>query len=714
VTVNDDSPALAGLSSRQREAVLAVDGPVLVLAGAGSGKTKVITHRIAHLIADRQVPASSILAVTFTNKAADEMQARAIALVGEAARGCRISTFHSFCVRVLRRDGPRIGLKREFVIFDDGDQLGLMREILRDLNVSERLTPPRRALSWISRGKNRGTLAEAPEEGEDAGTLGRIAAEYQRRLDARAALDFDDLLLKTAQLFVENGEAREAYRRRFPYVLVDEYQDTNRPQYEIVQNLVGEKGNVTVVGDEDQSIYSWRGADINNILAFESDFPGARIIRLEDNYRSTQVILDAAGALVAHNVRRKGKVLKAQRPAGEPVVVRVAADEFDEAAWVAQQAGAARGKGRVAVLCRMNAQSRLVEESLLRAGLPYVVVGGLAFYARKEIKDVMAYLRLLLNPRDLASFRRIANVPARGLGERTIEPLCRLVESRGVDVWEAAAAAIDGELLSTRAVPPVQRFVDLLSALRREAEVLSPRAIIERVLAATEYARYLSEDDPASAEERLENVAELVAAAADFEAREPKATLPGFIDRVSLLSSADEKTAAGAVSLLTLHAAKGLEFETVLLIGVEEGLLPHGRNLDKDEALEEERRLCYVGMTRARDRLLLSWAQSRQVFGRRSSSRPSRFLAEIRSHGGRLSQVALPARAASTPITTERQPSGSGGLVYRPGLVVRHALFGSGTVLRVDGQGEDAKLTVSFSMVGTKRLVARFAGLVLD
>ena len=709
--MNDDPLALAGLSPRQREAVLAVAGPVLVLAGAGSGKTKVITHRIAHLICDRGVAAERILAVTFTNKAADEMQARAIALAGDVARRSCISTFHSFCVRVLRRDGPRVGLRREFVIFDDGDQLGLMREILRDLNISERVTAPRRALAWISRRKNSGSPAAAEED--DPGMLERVAGEYQRRLTARAALDFDDLLLRSAALLGQDPETREAYRRRFPHVLIDEYQDTNRPQYEIVRHLVGPEGNVTVVGDEDQSIYSWRGADINNILAFEKDFPGARVIRLEDNYRSTQAILDAAGALVAHNRKRKGKVLRAQRAAGEAVLVRTATDEFDEATWVAQQAAGAQKNGRVAVLFRMNAQSRLVEEALLRAGVPYVVVGGLAFYARKEIKDVLAYLRLLVNGRDVASFRRVVNVPARGLGERTIEPLCRLVEQRGLDVWQAVETAIAEGLLTTRAIPALQRFADALGGLRQEMSVLTPKAMIERVLAATEYVRHLTQDDPASAEERLANLAELVDAAADFELRETGASLVGFIDRVSLLASADQKTAAGAVSLLTLHAAKGLEFETVFLLGMEEGLLPHARSLHSDDGLEEERRLCYVGMTRARDRLLLSRTQTRQIFGRRQSTLASRFLGEaglVRAptvQGVRSEARGVPAAALAARGCEE-------AAAWRAGVRVRHALFGAGTVLRVDGVGADAKLTVTFPSVGTKRLVARFAGLELD
>ena len=711
--MSGETPALAGLSPRQREAVLAVEGPVLVLAGAGSGKTKVITHRVAHLIADRGVPAEAILAVTFTNKAAEEMKGRAAALVGGADLRSWISTFHSFCARLLRRDGPRIGLARDFVILDESDQLGLVREILRDFNISERVTVPRQVLSWVSGRKNRG-LDVAAVEDATSDIRARVASEYQRRLAARGGLDFDDLLLRTAALLASDAQARDAYRQRFPYVLIDEYQDTNRPQYEIVRHLVGPAGNLTVVGDEDQSIYSWRGADINNILSFEKDFPGARTIRLEDNYRSTQAILDAAGALVAHNRRRKGKTLRAQRASGESVVVRVAADEFEEAAWIAQQAAIGQKLGRVAVLFRINAQSRLVEEALLRAGVAYVVVGGLAFYARKEIKDLLAYLRLIVNGRDLASLRRVINVPPRGLGERSVEPVYRVCEVQGLEVCEAIEAATSEGMPSSRAVPALLRFSEMLSTLRREAAGLTPRATIERVLAATDYVRYLSADDPALAEDRLANLAELVAAADEFEHQGAQSSLAAFVDRVSLLASTDGKTAPNAVTLLTLHAAKGLEFETVYLAGMEEGLLPHARSLGSAEGLEEERRLCYVGMTRARDRLVLSRAQTRQLFGRRQTSLPSRFLGET----GLFRAASTPAiRSAETPGTQAPALPAlecANAHALRPGVHVRHPLFGAGTILRVDGVGVDAKLTASFPAVGTKRLVARFAGLELD
>ena len=417
----ESSPRLEGLNPLQREAVLAADGPVLILAGAGSGKTRVIAHRFAHLVLERGVPAESILAVTFTNKAAREMRARVEGLLGGGAVSSWISTFHSLCVRILRRDAEAAGLPRGFVIYDEDDQLAVVRDALRGLGLSEKLHPPRRLLSRISAKKNSGLDPEAAGgDSVAARTLAAVAERYAHGLEAAQALDFDDLLLRTVDLLAGDAAVRDGYRRRFRYVLVDEYQDTNRAQYEIVRLLAGESGNVTVVGDEDQSIYSWRGANIGNILNFERDFPGARVLRLEENYRSSQAILDLASGLVAHNRRRIGKELRAVRGSGEAPRLHQAADEFEEAAWVVARIAARPRGGRVAVLYRMNAQSRLFEESLMRLRIPYVVVGGVGFYARREVKDVLSYLRLVANPRDSVALRRVLNVPPRGIGGRTV------------------------------------------------------------------------------------------------------------------------------------------------------------------------------------------------------------------------------------------------------------------------------------------------------
>jgi DNA helicase-2/ATP-dependent DNA helicase PcrA len=744
------SPLLDGLNPEQQEAVLAVQGPVLILAGAGSGKTRVITHRIAHLVVDLGVPSDQVLAVTFTNKAAGEMKARTEALLGGGALRSWISTFHAFCVRVLRRESAAAGLPPGFVIYDQDDQVAAVRDALRALDLSEKLHPPRRILAKISARKNsthlpkgvrnnssdpsaraRGLVensGRAPaEESFDsfgAETLSHIAERYRQTLEAAQAVDFDDLLLKTVALFSESAAVRESYRRRFPYVLVDEYQDTNSAQYEIIRHLVGEGGNVTVVGDEDQSIYSWRGADIQNILDFEHDFPGARVFRLEQNYRSSQAILDTASALVAHNLRRKGKTLRAVRAAGAPVRLHTAADEYEEAAWVVDRiAGERGGRGRAAILFRMNAQSRLFEEALLRRRLPYLVLGGVGFYERREVKDLLSYLRLVLNPKDPVALRRVINVPPRGIGTKSTDELERTAEHTKVGLWEAIGIVVDEARLPARATQPLARFRELIELLREEAPRLTVKGLITRVLEASGYSAALAQEDSQESQDRLENLAELVSAAADFDAREPEGGLAGFLDRTALVSEVDQLKDDAPVVLMTFHAAKGLEFESVFLVGLEEGLMPHSRSLTGDEALEEERRLCYVGMTRAMERLSLTHAQSRQVFGQRRLAQASRFLDEIpdatldRSGGYRdVSHAPRPRTAwGSAGPRTEASPSvpplPAGLAEIRPGMRVRHPLFGVGTVLRSDGTGDELKVTVSFAGVGAKRLVARYAGL---
>ncbi|HEY7516525.1 MAG TPA: UvrD-helicase domain-containing protein, partial [Vicinamibacteria bacterium] len=484
----ETSPLLAGLNSQQRAAVLATEGPVLILAGAGSGKTRVITHRIAHLVLEKGVPSDQILAVTFTNKAAGEMKERVEKLRGGPLASW-VSTFHSFCVRVLRRDGAAVGLPSGFVIYDEDDQMAAVRDALRALDLSEKLHPPRRILSKISARKNSGRDLD---EGEPFAVFDRVAARYEENLRGAGAVDFDDLLLKTVALLAEHSGVRDAYRRRFRYMLVDEYQDTNRAQYEIVRHLAGPHGNLTVVGDEDQSIYSWRGADLGNILDFEADFPGARVFRLEENYRSTQAILDAASSLVARNQRRKGKTLRAVRAAGEAVRLHEAGDEFEEATTVVERIASLRGRGRVAVLFRMNAQSRLLEEGLLRYRIPYVVVGGVGFYARREVKDLLAYLRVIQNPGDAVALRRIVNVPPRGIGDRTIGEIERVAGERRSSFWDALCGLVDEAALPGRALLPLRRFRELLEQLRVEAQSLGLQRLLERVLEVTGYSAALA------------------------------------------------------------------------------------------------------------------------------------------------------------------------------------------------------------------------------
>ena len=581
-----------------------MEGPVLILAGAGSGKTRVITHRIAHLVLDRGEAPGAILAVTFTNKAAAQMRDRVELLLSGQRLGAWISTFHSFCVRLLRREAEAAGLDPRFQIYDEADQMAAVREAMRALDLSEKLHPPRRLLSRISARKSSGRGAR--EEEDDFGAEG-LAAQVQERyrqvLDAANALDFDDLLLRAVALLEGRGDVRQKWSERFRYVLVDEYQDTNRTQYELVRLLAGERGNLTVVGDEDQSIYSWRGAEISNILDFESDFPGARVFRLEENYRSSQAILDAASALVERNRRRKGKLLRAVRGTGDPVRLHEAADEYEEAAWVVEQISADRDGSRAAILVRMNAQSRLFEEALLRARLPYLVLGGVGFYERREVKDLLAYLRLAANPRDSVAFHRVINVPSRGIGARTVEEIDRTARSRGTSPWEAMVGLLDTASLPGRALVSLGGFREIVETLAEQATHLGLKSLLERSLEASGYAAALAREDTQESQDRLENLAELLTAAADYDAREASPSLSGFLDRAALLSETDRLRDDVPVLLMTLHAAKGLEFEMVFLVGVEEGLLPHSRSLTGPEALEEERRLCYVGMTRAMQRL---------------------------------------------------------------------------------------------------------------
>jgi DNA helicase-2/ATP-dependent DNA helicase PcrA len=710
---------LLGLSAEQQAAVLATEGPVLILAGAGSGKTRVIAHRIAHLVKDRGLPSEHVLAVTFTNKAAAEMRSRVEGLLGGPVRSS-ISTFHSFCVRLLRRDGGAIGLPREFLIYDEEDQLSLVRGALRALDLPEKVHPPRRILGRISARKNLARRADAPAEDAGDGVFPRLAAAYEESLRRAGALDFDDLLLRAVDLLGQ-GPVREACQRRYPYILVDEYQDTNRAQYELIRLLAGPRGNVTVVGDEDQSIYSWRGADIQNILDFEADFPGARVLRLEDNYRSRQAILDAASGVVAHNQRRKGKVLRAVKAAGEKVRLFQAGDEHGEAAWVVATLRAAGPGTTVALLYRMNAQSRQFEEALLRERVPYRVVAGVGFYERREVKDALAYLRLLANPRDAVAFRRIVNTPARGIGPRTLEEIERRARASGEPLLSALADLAEEPSWPARTTLPLRRFRQLVDTLREEAASLSVKALLGRALELSGYAASLAEDDTQESQDRLANLAELLSAAADHDLRE-QGGLTGFLDRVSLLSELDLARADAPVVLMTLHAAKGLEFDWVFLPGLEEGLMPHARSLGSPEGLEEERRLLYVGMTRARERLHLSWALSRQVFGQRRLGEPSRFLSEVPADC--LERLAAPRPVRLPPGTGAARwrppaspsepsppaaPAGSSSL--RPGVRVRHPLFGVGTVLRVEEAGEETKVTVSFPGAGAKRLVARYAAL---
>jgi DNA helicase-2/ATP-dependent DNA helicase PcrA len=756
---------LSQLNAVQRDAVLHADGPLLILAGAGSGKTRVIAYRIAHLVGSALAAPDEVLAVTFTNKAAEEMRGRVESLLGSDCRASWISTFHALCARLLRREAAAIGLDRDFVIYDSADQAAVVKRVLKELGLDDKLLPPRTALSRISHAKNR---MEGPAAFRATGwnlrdeQLAKVYEGYVDALKSANALDFDDLLLRTVDLFEESERVRERYGRKFRYVMVDEYQDTNRPQYLLIRRLAAIHRNICVVGDPDQSIYKWRGADLRNILDFEQDFPDTTVVRLEQNYRSTQVILDAATALIRQNRNRKEKRLWTDQPGGQKVTYFRGGDELEEADFIVRTARTAVGTGRdalVAVLYRTNAQSRAIEDALTREAVPYKIFGGVRFYERKEVKDSLAYLKLLLNPHDDVSLRRVINVPARGIGKGVMDALEQLVVpadagtpllalAREVapnpgSLWSRLLYGIDSRALAPRALAAVTAFRDLLTGLAAIARADAVSIALGKMLDRTGYLQELREEGSDEAEGRIENLMELVSAAREYEAREPDASLAGFVDRLSLLSEVDEEQGAreARVWLMTMHAAKGLEFPVVVLAGMEEGLFPHSRSADQDDEVEEERRLCYVGITRARERLVLTGAARRRVFGEYQASEPSRFLDEIPAE---LVDRVAPAYTSSSqhgsPYYEFRTNSygrrgGRGGSGHvreeaspayayenedqrllpavRPGSRVRHPQFGIGTVLGVEEQHDDMKITVRFVDVGQKKLLARFAKLEL-
>ncbi len=739
------------LNPEQREAVTHVDGPLLILAGAGSGKTRVITHRIAYLVREAGVPPESILAVTFTNKAAAEMARRVEGLLGLLAHEVWISTFHAAGVRILRRDGHRIGLPPNLVIYDDADQRALVKRILKEMNLDEGNFPPRAILAQIDAAKG---AAKGPDdlEVEAWDVLGQKSREvyrrYQAALRAAGAVDFGDLLLEPLRLFRQEPEVLERYRRRLRYVMVDEFQDTNAVQYALLRLLVGERGNLAVVGDDDQSIYRWRGADIRNILSFERDFPAAKVVRLERNYRSSQRILDAAYAVIRRNPRRKEKRLWTERAGGDPIEVHRLGDEQTEAAFVARRIAALREDfplKEMAVFYRVNAQSRVLEDALRTARIPYQVVRGRSFYERAEIKDAVAYLRLAVNPHSDADFLRVVNTPRRGIGKRTIEALSRAAARSGRSLFGAVAAGAPVEGLSAAAMRRLRAFAALLSELNQKVEAdAPPQEIVEHALVASGYLEHLEKQADEESRDRLENLVELIAAATQ-RADEGK-SLVDFLDEMALTSDADGHDADGEhVSLMTLHAAKGLEFDVVFIVGMEERTFPthraYGDGLEDAEAMSEERRLCYVGFTRARHRLVLSHADSRFLMGQRHVRSPSRFLLDLpervveRYAHGRVLEA--PGGAAVAGFGTGPLPTAAGGPLLEPelgdedGIVVdyafdqrppeergaglpaagrrvRHRTFGVGEIRRVEGRGPQARLLVHFDGVGTKKILARY------
>ena len=747
---------LSMLNPQQRLAAETLEGPVLILAGAGSGKTRALTCRVANLL-DHGVPAWNILALTFTNKAAKEMKERISAMVGNQAEEAWISTFHSTCARMLRRDIEKLGYTRSFVIYDDDDQKAVLKEILKRLNIDEKFLPTRELSSKISDAKNKlmGPDEWFRESQKDyrCQMIHNVFVEYETRLKANNALDFDDLLVKTLELLADHPPVLESYRKRFRYVMVDEYQDTNYAQYMMIKLLTDESRNLCVVGDDDQSIYGWRGADIRNILDFEKDYPDATVIKLEQNYRSSANILDAANQVIAHNAGRKEKALWTEKGPGEKLHLYAAGDERDEAAWIAgrirQFNKAGEKYGSCAVLYRTNAQSRVIEEMLMRSGIPYKVFGGLKFYDRKEVRDVVAYLRVIVNPADDVSLRRIINVPKRAIGDTTVQELMQHAMDNGMPLYSALSDMPDS--LGARPRKNISEFFMLMTMLMAMKEAMPLSEFVPMLVEKTGLMEQYKKEDTDEARSRVENIQEFLGAVEEYCKSTENPTLEDYLENVALVTDLDqaEDLGKGYVTLMTLHASKGLEFPIVFLTGLEEGIFPSSRSLMEEDRMEEERRLCYVGITRAQHKLFISRAQQRMLYNQVNHNAPSRFLDEIperllideaaviRSgfdarapqqrpaarpgYGNRPQQrpVARPGMGmgGSASIGGLNIPGVQKGFVgsaarsavpnamqnlYKPGDRVRHLKFGEGNVLSVTGSGAQARIRIEFTAYGEK------------
>jgi DNA helicase II / ATP-dependent DNA helicase PcrA len=717
---------LAGLNPPQRAAVTADDGPLLIFAGAGSGKTRVLTHRIAWLIQQGRAEPGEILAVTFTNKAAREMRSRVENLLNLAAGAIWMGTFHAIGVRILRRDGSADGVDRHFVIYDEADRLSVVKRVMTELRLDEKRYPPGGMVALISRAKDE--VINAEDQLKAAGThneelAAQIRVRYDAFLEQNNALDFDDLLMRTVWLFDRHPEVLEKYQKRFKYIMVDEYQDTNRAQYLMVRHLASKNRNLAVVGDDDQSIYAFRGADVRNILSFEHDYPDAHIVKLEQNYRSTQMILDAAYHVIKANPNRADKRLWTDRPGGPKVVVAQTYDEQEEAQAVAREALrlVAEGDyrlGDIAVLYRTNAQSRALEEVLLRRGVPYRLVGGLRFYERREVKDVLAYLRLVANPQDTLSFSRVINVPRRKLGEKSLAQLGYWADAHGMSAWDSLARLPEMDDLTPAAKQAFADFRDLIDEVRAASQERRLVEVIDLVLLRSAYERYVKEGSP-EGDERWANVLELRGLASEYDGLPPGEGLQAFLEDVALMSDVDTMDdRAQGMTLITLHMVKGLEFPVVFMLGMEEGLFPHSRSLDSPSGLEEERRLAYVGMTRAKDRLYLFHAFRRHLFGSANLNLPSRFLKDIPPElvdgpAGIPSGMPDPTMAPARLIEAAR-PSAPVELVqqYTPGDHVEHRSWGRGTVLKSTMTRTDEEIIVKFDRVGMKILAVSLAPIV--
>lgn len=737
-----------GLNEQQKKAVIHGAGPLLILAGAGSGKTRVLTHRIAHLISENRVNPWSILSITFTNKAAKEMKSRLAKLVGTTANDMWVSTFHSACVRILRRDIDKLGFDRSFVIYDMGDQQIVIKECLRELNLNEKNFPPKSVLHEISKAKDEMLNPEAYSNMYASdyrlGKIANIYELYQKKLKMNNALDFDDIIMKSINLLEHFPEVLEYYQTKFQYILVDEYQDTNAAQFILISLLSARHGNICVVGDDDQSIYGWRGANIRNILDFESEFPGTKVIKLEQNYRSTESILNAANHVIKNNKGRKFKQLWTENGQGCKVKYFCASNEHEETEFIMYEINkqikdGIRNYSDFAVLYRMNAQSRVLEEGFMKLGIPYKLVGALKFYDRKEIKDLLGYLRLIHNPADSVSLKRVINTPKRGIGKATIESLEQQSASREVSIF-SLIQAVDNILGVGRAAGALQEFSTLICSLKAVKDNMSISEFIEEILKRTGYLKELQDEGTPETLARIENLKEFISVAVEFERENEDADLGSFLENVALVSDIDTlDEEKDAVVFMTMHSAKGLEFPVVFIAGMEEGVFPGYRSLGEEDSMEEERRLCYVGITRAREQIFLTGAYCRTLFGSTTYNNVSRFVKEIPEdfidgldtvrdrrdslkswdstgydlYGGR--QFA----GKVQPLPGSVNSFGNSGFIreivdlsdFKKGVKVEHRKFGLGVITSVEEEGSDLKLDIAFENAGRKRLMAQYAGL---
>jgi DNA helicase II / ATP-dependent DNA helicase PcrA len=720
---------LATLNPAQREAVEAIKGPVLILAGPGSGKTRVITHRVAYLVKICGVIPHNIMAVTFTNKAAREMKERLEQLLGQAAEALSLGTFHAICARILRREGKAIGLESSFVIYDEDDQLSLMKQVLEELNLDPKQYAPQALRSAIGAAKSR--LISPEDYAQRVNSyfeeiVQRVYQRYQELLSRGQVVDFDDLLMKTVQLFHDHPQILNRYQSKYVHILVDEFQDTNIVQYMLMKQLAGKYRNLCVVGDPDQSIYSWRFADLRNILSFEKDYPEAKVVFLEQNYRSTKTILEVASDVISANVLRKPKKLWTENEDGASVTVIESYNAEEEAQSVVSEIEKLIGQEQIslkdcAVMYRVNAQSRALEETFLRYGVPYKLVGGTRFYQRQEVKDIIAYLRVIHNPQDNVSLTRIINVPGRGIGQRTLSQLQSWAKAHDTSLFEALRQVshnvIAGEAkqsLPSRIVQALAGFDALMAKLTAQSHELSLSGLVDEILEHTGYREYiLAKED---GEERWENITELRNVASEYDKLDTEEALTTFLEKVSLVSDIDElDEKADAVTLITLHQAKGLEFPAVFIVGLEEGILPHRKSFDDPEQMEEERRLCYVGITRAKKRLYLLRSYRRSLFGGSTANPPSRFLQDISPHliSPRGLWEESPTPVASPDFNRDSQPSPRplSTLTLKVGDHVRHSKFGPGIVMNCNPTRDDQELTVAFEEAGVKKLLASLAPL---